>query len=260
MVAAGIDSGLSSTKVVVLREGNVLAEVVVRADVESAAQLAERSLELAISQAMLSRQDIQYIVACGRSGHYIPFANEVIPEFMCLTRGIGRILPSVRTILDIGAEKSLAVKCSQGKAINMAKNDKCAAGTGTYLDMVSKLLAVPIDRMGELSLHSKQEVEVASTCAIFAESEIISLLHSKNEPQDILRGVYHGLAVRIYPLLAQVGIQKDVAMVGGLALDIGMRKAVEQQLGLEVSIPDNPLVVNAMGAAVLAEEKMRSSL
>jgi predicted CoA-substrate-specific enzyme activase len=252
---AGIDAGLSSTKVVLLKEGEVCAQAVVLGGDESAEQMAERCLKMAVLKAGETRETITYVVTTGQGRKYISFSDDVVPDFMCLARGINRILPSVQTVLDVGAQKSLAVKCAGGSVVATANNDKCAAGAGIYLEMVSKLLDVPLEKLAELPLSSTVMVEVDSTCAVFAESEIISLIHSKKKPEDILRGVCWGLAHRLYPLLVQVRFEKDVAMVGGVAQNMGVRRALEEQLGCEIIVPDNPLTVAALGAAIIAEER-----
>jgi benzoyl-CoA reductase subunit D len=256
VIVAGIDSGLYSTKVVLLEQGRILAEAVVPAGMETADRAAERGLEVAFQKAGSSRADLRYTVVTGRGKSFISFVDEAAPDFMCLAQGMYRILPSVHSALDVGAEKSLAVRCSRGRVLNMASNDKCASGTGTYLQMVSNILGVPLEGMGQLSLSSTEKVEVDNTCAVFAESEIISLVHSKKKPQDILRGVYQGLALRLHPLLVQVGLEREVALVGGVALDIGVRRAMAQLLGYEVLVPNNPLTVGALGAAMIAEAKV----
>lgn len=255
MAVAGIDSGLYATKVVLMKESEVHAEEVVPAEFEAADQTAEKGLDMALSQAGIIRAEVTYIVATGRGKSFIPFADETAPEVMCLAQGIYRTMPTVRSILDVGAEKSLAVRCSEGRVINMASSDKCASGTGTSLQMVSDILNVPLDKMGEISLSSTETVEVDNTCAVFAESEIISLIHAKKKPQDILKGVYRGLALRLQPMLVQVGLEREVGMVGGVSLDIGVRRAMEEQLGHEIIIPENPLTINALGAAILAGAK-----
>ena len=255
MLSAGIDSGLSSTKVVLFKKGEVCAQAVVLGGDESAEQMAERCFKMALLEAGEAREAIRYVVTTGQGRKYISFSNDVVPDFICLARGINKILASVQTVIDVGAQKSLAVKCPGGSVVATANNDKCAAGAGIYLEMVSKLLEVPLERLAEMSLMSAEMVEVDSTCAVFAESEIISLIHSKKKPEDILRGVCWGLAQRLYPLLLQVGFEKDVAMVGGVARNMGVRKALEEQLGCEILVPENPLTVTALGAAIIADER-----
>ncbi len=259
MIVAGIDAGMYSVKVVLLAEDQVCAETVCPCGVENATRVAEKGLEMAVAQAGVRLSSVGYVVATGRGKPYVPFANESAPDFMCLAQGIDRVLPSVHSVLDIGAEKSLATRCSEGKALNMAVNDRCAAGTGSYVQMVSEILEVPIEKMGELFLKSTKEAQINSTCTVFAETEIISAIHSKMKREDIVSGAYRALALRLYPILARVGIERDVALVGGIALHIGVRRTMEGMVGCQVLVPQNPLTINALGAAILAGKKVAST-
>jgi predicted CoA-substrate-specific enzyme activase len=256
VIVAGVDAGMYSVKVVLLAEEQVCAEMVCPCGVESVTQVAEKGLETAVAQAGISLSSVGYVVATGRGKAYVPFANESALDFMCLAQGIHRVLPSVHSVLDIGAEKALAARCSQGKVLSMAVNDQCAAGTGTYLQMVSEILEVPIEKMGELFLESTEDLQMNSTCTVFAETEIISLIHSKRKREDIVRGAYRALALRLYPILARVGIERDVALSGGVALHIGVRRTIDEVLGYQVLVPQNPLTVSALGAAVIAEKRV----
>lgn len=260
MITAGIDVGAENLKVAVLRDGEILSHSIAPQGTEAIARLAQRALSEAIARAGLSPGDIEYLAATGVGSAYIPSANEQATEVSCCARGTAWALPSARTVIDIGAEKCLVLRCEQGRAFKSARNDKCAAGTGRCLRIASKLLRVNLEDMGPLSLQSGEEVEIESTCAVFAESEIISLIHKRHRPEDILRGVFKGLARRIYPLVMSVGLERDVAMVGGIARSIGMVRAMQEQLGCEVLVPGEPLIVGALGAALIAAERRKAHL
>lgn len=257
MVFAGIDSGSYSTKVVLLDGGHISAEVVLPMGMDSADLVAKQGLEMALGRAGVSATDLGYIVATGSRRSDVSVANEFTSDSVSIARGMHSILPSVHSILDLGAQRSLAVRCSGGNATKTVLSDKCAAGTGTYLETVSDLLELPLDKMGELSLNSTEAIEIVSTCAIFAESEIISLVHSEKKLNDILKGVYRSLAVRLYSLLLRLGIEREVALTGGIAVDIGLCQAIEEQLGHGVLVPEKPQFVGAFGAAIVAQEKGR---
>ncbi len=212
------------------------------------------ALNQAAEKAKVSVNDVGHIVATGVGRKYITLATEESPEFLCLSKGIDFLLPSTRTLLDLGARKSLAVKCSGGKTMKFATSSKCAAGTGTYLEMVANVLNVNIYEMGELFFKSKESLEMESTCAVFAESEIISLVHAGAKPEDIVKGVFRGLAGRIYSQLLEVGIEKHVAVVGGVAKSKAMVSALEEKVGFKILVPENPEIVGALGAALIAQE------
>jgi predicted CoA-substrate-specific enzyme activase len=256
LLVAGIDSGLYATKVVLMNNGEILSKAVLTSGLEDAYTVAERALKIATGQCALPGDSYKYILATGQGKSYITFADESAPDSICLARAVYKVLPSVHTILDIGAAHTLVVKCSKGIATGAVNSDKCAAGTGTYLEIVSAILGVPFENMGGISLKSTEKIEVNSLCAVFAESEIISLVHSKKRIEDILRGVYRGLALRLYSQLSQVGLEKDIALVGGMAQDIGLRSAIEALLGHKIMFPEDPITIGALGAAIVAEGKV----
>lgn len=256
MVVAGIDSGLYATKVVLLSNGEILSKAVLTSGLEDPLTIAERALKIAMDQCIPPGESCKYIVAAGQGKSHITIADESAPDSICLARAVYKALPSVHTILDIGAGHTLAVKCAKGIATGAVSSDKCAAGTGAYLEIVSSILGIPFERMGGLSLKSTEKIEVNSLCAVFAESEIISLVHSEKKIEDLLRGVYRGLALRLYPQLLQVGLEKDVALVGGMAQDIGLRTAIEELLGYKIVLFEDPITIVALGAAVIAEGKV----
>lgn len=254
MTVIGMDVGIYSTKVTLLCVGEILANVVLPAELENADHVARQAIDKAIKIAGLAKNSY-YTVVTGQGKSLIPFANETISDAVCLARGIHELIPSVHTILDLGIQKSLAVKCSGGYPNKMITSDKCASGAGSYLQVVSDVLEIPIERMGELSLISTETIEVDSTCAVFAESEIISLLHTKKKLEDILSGVYQSLAMRLYSLLLRVGIDRELALVGGMAKDNGLRQAIEAQVGHKILVPEQTLFVGSLGAAIIGEKK-----
>ena len=255
MITAGVDAGLDCTKAVLLDEEGVLSYSVLPGGREATTAVAEQALNQAMEKAGISAKDVNCIVATGMGRIYIPFARDKQPEFLCLAKGATWLYPSTKTALDIGAEKSLAVKCRQGRPMGFASNDRCASGCGRYLEMLAKILELELEEIGPVSLHSREVVEVKSQCAVFAESEIISLIHMKKKPEDILRGVYRGLILLTYPLLAKVGLEKDLVLAGGVARNIGVVKALEEQVNFKVLVPENPEIVGALGAALVAKEK-----
>ncbi len=245
---------METTKAVIVKGKGDFEWVVIPGGIESTAQVAQTALNEAAEKTKVSVKDIGCIIATGVGREYITFANQGLLEFLCLAKGVDFLLPSTRMLLDLGARKSLAVRCSGGRAIKLATSNKCAAGTGTYLEMVANVLSVNIYDMDELSFKSKENLEIMSTCAVFAESEIISLVHGGVKPEDILRGVFRGLAGRIYSQLLELGIEKDIAVVGGVAKSQAMVAALEELVGFNILVPKNPEIVGALGAALIAQE------
>ncbi len=255
MISAGMDIGIENIKVVLLSNHQLLSHVVVHAGTESTDTAAEEALRRVLEKACIQMRDIDHIAATGTGKSTLSFIEEQLPEFMCLAKGVDRVLPSTKTVLDLGAHHSLAMRCHQGRAIRIATNDKCAAATARCLQMAAMLLGIRVEEMTTLSLKSKEHLSIQSNCAVFAESEIISLIHTKKKPEDILKAVFTGLAQRVYPLLVEVGLEKDVTIVGGMAKSIGIVKAIEELVGYSILVPDNPEVVGALGAALIAGER-----
>lgn len=255
MITAGIDLGNEWAKVVVIRNGTLLSHAIEVHGMRRVSDVAERGLQRALKEAGTRVGDVQSIVAVGSRREGAAFAHGTATESICCARGAHRLCPETRTVIDLGAEKCLVVRCEQGRALNSTRNYKCAAGTGRYLKMVSKLLNLDVEATANLALESTEEVDIESTCAVFAESEIISLLHEKRNRADIMAGVFKGLAQRIYPLLAKVGFCSQVMMVGALARNQGIVKALEAQTGGKIHVPDHPEIVTSLGAAVVAAER-----
>jgi predicted CoA-substrate-specific enzyme activase len=241
-----------------MRDGQVASYCVLPAGGEITAVVAEQALRQAAETAGISVgdvSDIGFIAATGSGRKSVPFAKQKTPELACLAKATGWLFPSGKTVIDIGAEKCLALQISGGRTLNFALNDKCAAGSGAFLETVADMLHLPLDDIGPLSLRSQEALEIKNTCVVFAESEIISLIHAKKAREDILRGVFEGLALSIYSLMTRIGVEQDVVMVGGVAKNIGMVKALEKHVGLDIIVPDNPEIAGALGAALVAIEK-----
>ena len=247
------------TKAVVLKGEKDFDYISLPGGRESTAQVARGALHRVIEKAGISAHDIGFIVATGMGREQVTFADQKLPEFLCLARGIDFIWPSARTLLDLGTRKSLIMKCNGGKAIKVASNNKCAAGTGAFLKMAANILNVSVDGMSELSFKSKANLDIQSTCAVFAESEIISLIHNGAKPEDILRAIFKGLSGRIYSQLLEVGINKDVVAVGGIARIQALIAALEEMAGCRIQIPENPDIIGALGAAIIGQ-KQRSTI
>jgi predicted CoA-substrate-specific enzyme activase len=246
---------MDRTKAVILKDDDAdPVWVIAPGGTESTEQVAQKVLHFTAEKAGVSIKDIEYITVTGAGREYLTFANQEAPEFQCLAKGIHFVLPSTRILLDLGARKSLAVKCIEGRTLKVASSSKCASGTGTYLDMVSTILDVDFDEMTELALQSKENLTIQSTCAIFAESEIISLVHDGTKPEDIIWGVFRGISGRIYPHLLELGIEPDITAVGGVAKSKAMISALEKMVGFDIKVPDHPEIIGALGAAMIGRE------
>jgi len=259
MVTAGIDCGSKNTKVVLLEKDNILsiASVLSGFDQEESA---EKALNNALDIAGINRKDIEHITVTGAGMDAIKFANTNITIITADARGTYFIFPSARTIIDIGAEEGRVVKIDeQGKVKDFGINEKCAAGAGAFIEAMARALEVDIESMGELSLKSTKQIPMNAQCTIFAESEVVSLIHQKTSKEDIIRAVHDAIADRNTSMLRQIGIGQPVALIGGMAKNIGFVDAMQRNLGFDLLIPTDivtPEYVSALGAALIAQEKM----
>lgn len=256
MYVLGIDSGSTSTNAVILNEKKeIIAFDVVRTGAKSG-ESAEKILKGVLDKAGLKREDISLIVSTGYGRVSIPFADENVTEISCHGRGAHYFNPAVRTILDIGGQDSKAIRLNEnGEVVDFVMNDKCAAGTGRFLEMMARTLEMDISDMGPESLKWKEDIDISSMCSVFAESEVISLIALNKEKADIAHGLHKAIANKSYSLMKRVGLNEAYMMTGGVAKNPGVVKAVEDKLGSKLFICKEPEIVGALGAALFALER-----
>jgi predicted CoA-substrate-specific enzyme activase len=259
MFAIGIDAGSQTTKVVAWDGARVLGAVS-RPSGEDAAASARESLDGILAR-LQARPDECYIVATGAGAKSISFANQQKAITTCLARGVRQAAHSARMVIDIGAESSTVLKVNErGRLTDWANHDKCAAGTGLFIEQMAKLMQVPLEEMARMSLDATGKADISGTCAVFAESEVISHVHRvpPTPRADIVAGIYASTVSRLMAMAKRVGIQKDVAVTGGVALNVGLVKLLEAELGFPPLVPPMPQVVAALGAAILAQENINA--
>jgi len=255
MITAGIDMGNQTIKVVILNNYQIVSHSIVIAGID-AKGAAERAMEEALCRASLNQTQVGSVIATGAGREEAPFAQDCITEVSCDARGVIHLFPSAKTVVDIGAEESRAMRIdSTGKVLDFAKNDKCAAGVGTFVEAMAKALELRVEQMGEVSLCSDKEVPMNVTCVVFAESEVISLIHGGVKKADIARAIHDAIASRTTSMTRKLKVEKDVVLIGGVAKNIGVVKSLEKQLGLTILIPEEPQIVGALGAALFAEDR-----
>jgi predicted CoA-substrate-specific enzyme activase len=253
MAVAGIDVGGQNVHVVILSRGKIIAKARLATGI-SKAQAAEKAFDDALRQSQLTRQDIERTVATGSSGKRVAFASSVTTDAAADARGINKVIPSARTVIDVGGEESRAIKVSdKGRVLDFAVNERCAAGSGTFIDTISRTLEVPVEGMSELARQSQRSIPMNSQCAVFGESEVISMIHQKISKSDIARAVHDAIANRLGSLVRNVGLEEDIVMVGGVALNQGFVESLSRALGKNIKVPDDPDYIGALGAALAAE-------
>ncbi len=257
MYAIGIDIGSLTTKAVILENGRKLASVTIDTGDEPETTAIE-ARDKALAEAGLDATADCFVVTTGAGGKAVSFSkNKAITT--CLARGIIREIPDIRAVIDIGAESSTVVKLNQrGRVDDWANHDKCAAGTGIFLQQMAKLMKVPIGKMSELSMKATKGAEISGTCAVFAESEVISHVHRvpPTPMPDIALGIYLSVTGRIKTMCRRIGVSNKIAVTGGVALNKGLVRALAEELGTDMYTPEEPECVAALGAAILAEEEI----
>jgi predicted CoA-substrate-specific enzyme activase len=256
MIVAGVDIGASTSKAVLLEDASILSYSIIATGAESA-NSARHVLDKALLQANLSVTEIAYIIATGYGRVIVPFAQETVTELMCHARGASWLFPSARTILDMGGQDCKAIRCDGvGRLQNFMMNDKCAAGTGRFLELMARVLGLSLDELGALSLEARAEIKINSTCAVFAKSEVTSLIGEGKDKRDVLAGLHSAIASRVYNLLRGVGIEPDLVITGGIGKNIGVVRKIEELVGLKALLPEEPQTVGALGAALLARDRV----
>ena len=255
MFTMGIDIGSASSKVVILEDGSkiVAAEVI---QVGTGSTGPKRALDEALLKSGLKIQDMSKIVATGYGRFSVKEANKQISEISCQAKGIFFLVPTARTIIDIGGQDAKAIKLdNKGGVKQFFMNDKCAAGTGRFLDVMSRVLEVELSEMGEYDSRATEPAAVSSTCTVFAESEVISQLSKGLAKENIIAGVHQSVASKACGLAYRVGLEEDVVMCGGVAKDLGVVRAISRELKKEVIVAPNPQITAALGAALFAYQE-----
>ncbi|MCL6638268.1 MAG: acyl-CoA dehydratase activase [Firmicutes bacterium] len=256
MITAGVDAGNKYTRVVIMKDGLVLSRSMGLSGFDQKAAVAG-AFDRAVSGAGLNRGDVGYVVATGAGKGEAICADETITEVSAGARGAIFLLPSARTVIDVGAEEGRVIKCDgRGKVVDFAINDKCAAGSGSFIEAMARALEVPLEEMGPLALKSTRNIPMNAQCAVFAESEVVSLIHARTAKEDISKAVHEAVAARIISMARRVGVEKDLVLIGGLGNNVGFARALGEGLEMAVNVPEKPEYVSAIGAALAAAEKL----
>lgn len=254
-LVAGVDLGSRFAKAVILDEDR---RVVARASVRTRPdfpQVAREVVGAALDGSGLGNVQVDYLATTGFGRHNVPFRDIQITEITCTARGAALLVPQAAFVLDIGFQSTRAIRARDGRVMEFATNDKCAAGAGGFLERAARYLEVPLAEIGALSLRATAPQSISSICAVLAETEIINHLTAGASVEDIMGGVHRSLAGRALALLRRVKLAGEVAFVGGVAVQEGMVRAIEQTLGARVHVPEHPEFVCALGAALLGLQR-----
>jgi len=255
VITGGVDIGSVATKALILRDGQIAARAVLPTG-SRPKQAAQGVLEQALQAAGLKRTDLQRVVSTGYGRRVVEFGDRTITEISACAQGtthLGSPRGVIRNIIDLGGQDIKVIALDpDGEIADFAMNDKCAAGTGRFLEVMARALEVELGELGELALKSGREIAINATCTVFAESEVISLLAQEVKKEDIIAGIHHSIAERVLALVKKVGLQEIVSFNGGGAKNPGLRAALEAKLGVPIDVPEAPQFINSLGAALVA--------
>jgi len=253
---AGVDVGAASGEVLIWDGEEIVGYSIVPTGFNSR-RAAQQAMVKALETSGVSRDQISSIVATGYGRIAIDYAQRQVTEISCYAKGMNHLHPEVRTIIDIGGQDSKAISVTpDGRVADFLMNDKCAAGTGRFLEVMAKALELDIEQLGEFSLMAKEPHQVSSTCTVFAESEVVTLVAEGVNREDIVAGLHSAIAKRTMSMVKRLGLVAPVAMAGGVAKNKGVVSALEAELGERLIVPQEPQIVGALGAALLAMEDL----
>lgn len=251
----GIDIGSTASKCVILKDGK---EIVSKSLIAVGAGTSgpQRAIAEVLENAGMKREDMDYVLATGYGRNSLEgIADHQMSELSCHAKGAHFLFPQVHTVIDIGGQDVKVLQIDNGIMTNFVMNDKCAAGTGRFLDVMARVLEVKVEDLGTLGAQSTKNVSISSTCTVFAESEVISQLSMETAKCDIINGIHHSVASRVAGLVHRVGLKEQVVMTGGVAQNSGVVSALEEELGCTIHTSPLTQYNGALGAALFAYEK-----
>jgi (R)-2-hydroxyacyl-CoA dehydratese activating ATPase len=254
MTFAGIDIGSITAKAALIKDGDLIATHVIMTgyDIQTAGQKVFKEL---LAKANISENEVKSIISTGYGRNSVEFADKALTEIICHGAGAHFLNPDIRGIIDVGGQDSKAILLdNNGNVTNFAMNDKCAAGTGRFIEVMANALELELDQLGEFSLKAEEPSKISSLCTVFAESEVISMIAKQEKRENIIAGIHESAAARIASLATKIKIKEPVMMTGGVAKNQGMVKALENRLGCKIIVSESAQENGAIGAAVLASK------
>ena len=256
MYFLGIDIGAVSAKSVILHDNSLVAYAILDTGF-NVEKIAKAVTQLVLEKAKITFKDLQGVIATGYGRIAVPFADKKVTEITCHAKGVHHLMPGVKTVIDIGGQDSKGIRVNEaGHVIDFVMNDKCAAGTGRFLEVMAKALELKIDDLGVVSLRSKNPCYISSVCTVFAESEVVSLRAEGKSREDIIAGIHKSIANRIGSMVSQIGYEEFVVLTGGVAKNQGVIKALEDEFKTPIRIPENPQITGALGAALMVSDNI----
>jgi len=259
VITAGIDLGTQSVKAVILKDGEVISRGQAFSGFDPT-KAAEQAVGEALKKAKLSLSDVDHVTATGSGIDMAPHSNSTISMMGADAKAGVYLFPKARTIIDVGAEEARAVKCDdKGIMVDFVVNERCAAGAGAFIEAMARALEVKLEEMGPLSLKAERASPINATCVIFGESDVVTLIHRQESKPEIARAIFDAMADRISSMVHRLGVNPDVVLVGGVAKDVGFIASLKRKLGVDVLIPGYPEYAGALGAALVAVNRVKKA-
>jgi predicted CoA-substrate-specific enzyme activase len=259
MITAGIDVGAVTAKAVILNDGGQILGSAISATGSDSKKAGQQVMERALKKAGIELEMVDFIIGTGYGRFNLPFVSREVTEVSCHAKGAHHLFSDTRTVIDIGGQDVKAIRLNdQGEVLDFVMNDKCAAGTGRFLEVMASVLGVGIEDLGELSLRSKNLVQISSMCTVFAESEVVSLIASACPVEDIASGLHHAIADKVIAMANKITVVESITLTGGVINNVGVVRALKNRLRANINIPLNPQIVGALGAALLARRYIKS--
>ncbi len=255
---AGCDVGSLTSKAVIMSDGKIISSAIIKSKARPW-ESADAVMKEALDSAKLSMIDIAFCVGTGYGREKISFVNGTSSEIACHARGARWLIPNVRTVIDIGGQDCKAVKLDgRGNMVKFITNDKCASGTGRFLEVMAKVMGVELDALSALSEKSKNPVTFATACTVWAQADVIQHINDGVPIEDIAAGINTAMAARMAVLAGNIGVEREVCMTGGVAKNFGVVRALEKILGVKIRrvVKADPQLAGAIGAALIAREKI----
>ena len=256
MITAGIDCGSRNTKTIIMKDGHIIGKGMVLTGFDQNRAISA-SWEAALKDAGITQGDVERTCGTDSGKNALQMAHRGVNDIQAMAKAANYFCPDSRTVIDVGAEEGRAVKIDEkGGVVDFVINEKCAAGAGAFIETMARALEVTLEEMGAMCLQSDRKIPMNAQCVVFAESEVVGLIHAKTEKQDISKAVHDAMADRIGSMVRRVGVNEDVVMIGGVGRNPGFVAALKRALALErLYMPDEPEFGAAVGAAVVAAEE-----
>jgi predicted CoA-substrate-specific enzyme activase len=254
VLTLGIDIGAATAKALILSNSQILSTVILPTGF-NVAKIANEVTVLACKKIGCSIDDIDFSVSTGYGRSIVSFANKTVTEITCHAKGVHFLLPEARTIIDIGGQDSKVIRVNEsGKVISFNMNDKCAAGTGRFFEVMAGVLELEVSEIGPVAIKSSNPCQISSTCTVFAETEVVSLRAQGKSREDLLGGVHKAMVSRIMSMAKMLGYEKEVVLTGGVAKNTGVKYFIEEEIKMKIMVPEEPQITGALGAALIAAE------